>query len=330
MGWYAVSGRQVGWAAGLLLSQPPEHFVYPNYPVDVRWFPVVPFLRNIRFQFPAGINPVEVIGYGHPPGTMVSLIPSVSFSLEFYVQQENVLPFIDAVIRNALWEVWDEDRQMPAYLLPLPFTFLFTVRAAGDPTGVLRQVACPYAYISRLRGYTDGDRALGLEVGFVAPILQLLSSDFRVVVSNYDPVAPIPLIREIATADWGERQVIDLSWEVTNQLEFLHASWRQDPSLTPFLRTPPRLVYRGSRITVNLQILHPYFSSSIISTDLSAPVFDFEFLVGSRIGNIPAWNRTLKFHQGRVTSLNIEYSVDNAAVENVEVFARYLSWVGST
>jgi hypothetical protein len=326
MGWYAVSGRQVGWAAGLLLSQPPEHFVYPNYPVGVWWFPIVPFLRNIRFQFPAGINPVGVIGYGHPPGTMVSLIPSVSFSLEFYVQQGNVLPFIDSVVRNALWEAWDESGQTPVYLLPLPFTFLFTVRAAGNPTVFLRQVACPYAYISRLRGNTSEDGALYLQVDFVAPILQLLSSDFGGVISNYDPVAPIPLIREIATADWGERQVINLSWEVTNQLEFLHASWRQDPQLIPFLRTPPRLVYRGSRITVNLQILHPYFSSSIISTDASAPVFDFEFLVGSRIGGNPAWNRLLKFYQSRITSLNIEYSVDNAAIENVEVFSRYLGW----
>jgi hypothetical protein len=230
---------------------------------------------------------LEVIGYGHPPGTMVSLIPSVSFSLEFYVQQGNVLPFIDAIIRNALWEEWDEFWQTPVYLLPRPFTFLFTVRGAGNPTVFLRQVACPYAYISRLRGYTNEDRALCLQVDFVAPILQLLSGDFRVVVSNYDPVAPIPLIREIATADWGERQVISLSWEVTNQLEFLHASWRQYPQVVPFLRTPPRLIYRGSRITVNLQILHPYFSSSLISTDASAPVFDFEFLVGSRIGVIP-------------------------------------------
>jgi hypothetical protein len=326
MGWYAVSGRQVGWAAGLLLSQPPEHFVYPNYPVGTWWFPVVPFLRNIRFQFPAGINPAGVIGYGHPPGTMVSLIPSVSFSLEFYVQQGNVLPFIDSVVRNALWEAWDESGQTPVYLLPLPFTFLFTVRAAGNPTVFLRQVACPYAYISRLRGNTSEDGALYLQVDFVAPILQLLSSEFGGVISNYDPVAPIPLIREIATADWGERQVINLSWEVTNQLEFLHASWRQYPQLIPFLRTPPRLVYRGSRITVNLQILHPYFSSSIISTDASAPVFDFEFLVGSRIGGNPTWNRLLKFYQSRITSLNIEYSVDNAAIENVEVFARYLGW----
>jgi hypothetical protein len=329
MGWYAVSGRQVGWAAGLLLSQPPEHFVYPNYPVGVRWFPFVPFLRNIRFQFPAGINPLGVIGYGHPPGTLVSLLPSVSFSLEFYVQQGNVLPFVDVVIHNALWEVWNEVEQMPAYLLPLPFTFLFTVRAAGDPTVILRQVACPYAFISRLRGYTNEDRALCLQVDFVAPILQLLSSDFGSVVSNYDPVAPIPLLREIATDDWGERQVINLSWEVTNQLEFLHASWRQYSQLIPFLRTPPRLMYRGSRITVNLQILHPYFSSSLISTDTSAPVFDFEFFVGSRSENNPGWNRLLKFYQSRITSMNIEYSFDNAAVENVEVFARYLSWVGS-
>jgi hypothetical protein len=326
MGWYTVSGRQVGWAAGLLLSQPPEHFVYPNYPVDVWWSPFVPFLSNIRFQFPAGINPVDVIGYGHPPGTMVSLIPSVSFSLEFYVQQGGILLFIDAIIQNALWEVWDESSQKPVYRLPLPFTFLFTVRAAENPTVFLRQVVCPYAYISRLRGYTNEDRALCLQVDFVAPILQLLSRDFGGVVSNYDLVAPIPLIREIATDDWGERQVISLSWEVTNQLEFIHASWRQDPQLVPFLRTPPRLIYRGSRITVNLQILHPYFNSSIISTDASAPVFDFEFLVGSRIGVIPTWNRFLKFYQSRITSLNIDYSSDNAAIENVEIFARYLGW----
>jgi hypothetical protein len=55
-------------------------------------------------------------------------------------------------------------------------------------------------------------------------------------------------------------------------------------------------------------------------------VFDFEFLVGSRIGGNPTWNRLLKFYQSRITSLNIEYSVDNAAIENVEIFARYLDW----
>jgi len=325
MGWYTISGRQVGWAAGLLLSQPPEHFIFPDYPVEVSWFSVIPFLQNIRLQFPAGINPLTLIGYRHIAGTTETVVPSVSFTLDFFVQQGEPLSFVDALINNALWEKWDETEGRPVPQLPLPFTFVFTVRQAPS-SEVLRQFACPYAYISRLRGYIDGDsRALKLQVDFTAPLIQFSQINSIAVVSNYDPDMPFPLIREIVTEDWGTRQVVDLSWEVTNQIEFVYSSWRDGQPLQ-YIRTANRIVYQGSQIQVNLQVLHPYFSSNEFARDWSMSPFDFQFIIAYRYDNPNFEKRLLKFFGGRVTSMETTFSFDMPITEQVQLTARYMKW----
>jgi hypothetical protein len=326
MGWYTLSGRHVGWAAGLLTSQPPEHFVYPDYPSSVSWFAYIPFLNNIRFQFPGGINPLELLGYRHPAGSLITLVPAVNFTLDFYLQQGTVLPFIDAVFSNAQWESWDEDLERPVPNLPLPFTFIFSVRNPSNPSQILRQVICPYAYISRLRGSVEeGSQALRLQVDFATPLLQLISSDFLAVFSSYDPTMPIPLIREVTTEDFGQRLVTNFNFELTNQIEFVYSSWRTGQPID-LLRVPDRLVYRGSQIQVNVSLLHPHHTSPPLSSDYSYPLFDFQFVINYRYGNSSFEKRLLKFYQGRRVSIDVNYSVDGPAVENVNLIARYLRW----
>jgi hypothetical protein len=326
MGWYTLSGRHVGWAAGLLSSQPPEHFVYPNYPSSVSWFAYVPFLNNIRFQFSGGINPLELLGYRHPAGSLITLIPAVNFTLDFYLQQGTVLPFIDAIFSNAQWESWDETAGQPIPNLPLPFTFVFSVRDPLDPSRILRQVICPYAYISRLRGsIEEGSQAFRLQVDFAASLLQLISSNFLAVFSSYDPTMPIPIIREITTEDFGQRQVTNFSFDLNNQIEFVYSS-RRTGQPTDLLRIPARLVHRGSQIQLNMSIFHPYYTSPPLSSDYSYPLFDFQFVINYRYNSPAFGKRRLKFYQGKKVSIDITYSMDGPAIENMSIVARYLKW----
>jgi hypothetical protein len=326
MSWYTFSGRQVGWAAGLLSNHPPEHFVYPNYPSAVFWFSYVPFLNSIRFQFSAGISPFELLGYRHPAGSLVTLVPAVNFTLDFYIQQGSVLSFIDAIFVNALWEFWSEMTNQPIPNLPLPFTFVFSLLNPSNPHQILRQVICPYAYISRLRGSVDDNtQALRLQVEFLAPLLQLISSNYLAVSSSYDPKMPIPVIREVTTEDFGERQVVSFSYEIANQIEFVPSSWRigQPPDA---VRVPARLVYRGSQIQVNVGVLHPYATTVLLLSDYSYPTFDFQFTIHHRYHDPSFGKRRLKFYQGKIVSVDLSYSQDGPAIENFNIIARYLRW----
>lgn len=318
MSWFTLSGRQVGWRAGLITAQIEEHFAYPDYPASVRWFEVYPFLQEVTFRLPAGIAPNELLGYGHIAGTRETVIPTTSFVLDFYLQQGAPLQFIDQLITQAVWEYWDDDRGV-IFRLPYTFTFVFSIPVAE----VI--LACPYAFVQRLRWYTEeSTQAIRIQAEFLAPFIQILPQ--RVVVTTtYDPLMPMVLTREIVTTDIGERVGFLLNWELINNIEAIHSSFREGQPVE-YIRTAPRFVYTGSNIRLTISVLGPYWKEDMFLRDNSLPPRDFSFQIRSRYNHPSFVDKVLRFYQCRLVNVTTTYSPVQMLAEEWSLVARYVFW----
>lgn len=324
MAWYTISGRNVSWSVGIVNATDFEHFAYPDYPSEPSWFTVLPFLEDISFNLPAGVEPVTLLGYAHPPGFPPVTIPVQQFTVNFFLQQADPFGVADAFIQNSLWERWNEQQERYFQTVCLPFTFVFLIKDVA--LGASTVLVVPYAFISRLSFRNDTTTgAVRISTTFTTPFLQLFSNPNFSLITNYDVDAPVVLTREIVTHDFGERQAFLLDLTINNRFELVYPT-RTSNQPTRYIRTAPRWLYLGSSIEANVSVIHPFVTSDEFETLFSVSPTDLTFYIRTRYDDSSFKQRKMTLHQFRISSVGHRYSFNEMVADEIRGVCRFVSW----